>query len=139
MTHRPFHDPRDYISEDKKHTLSAREHDYVMNRMLSIDPSPILLAGHIHDSLEVTQDDIQTYIAGDGLGTRNMVTGKNVSKILVGEQVLSKKIKFGWESLNLPKELHCHSKTINTRRRLDELNANNNYGESCSMVKRSSS
>jgi hypothetical protein len=139
MTHRPFHDTREYITEDEKHILSAREHEYVMRRMLSLDSSPTLLAGHIHDSIDVFQDNIQTYIAGDGLGVRNMVTGKNVSKILVGEQELTKKIKFSWESLNLPKELHCHSKAVNTRRLLNERAANNNYGESCSMVKKSSS
>ena len=137
MTHRPFHDPRQDISEDKKHILSEREHEYVLEQIFSLDSSPTLLAGHIHVSADIVEDRIRTFVAGEGLATRNIAAQADVAKILVGDQLSAKKIEYSWHSLGFPKELHCHSKAKRMRKKLNSLQNTNDYGESCSLIKQS--
>jgi len=73
-----------------------------------------LITGHIHKGLEFEQEGIKTYVSGSGLATQDLLTGKNVDRLLIGEISANTPLKMEWASINMPMEYHC-SKRIYRR------------------------
>lgn len=110
MTHRPLHDPRFQSGSDEAHALSERETGWVADRLLELTPQPVLLAGHIHVSAEHFEDGIKTFISGEGLGSRNLVSGREIARILVGEKRSGEAVRYQWQPLEMPGTAYCHEK-----------------------------
>ena len=114
MTHRPLHDPRFEVGHEDNHALSAREVGWVAAQLKALMPEPVLLAGHIHYTAEHEEDGIHTYISGDGLGNRNLVSGRQIARILVGDKHPGREIEYRWAPLQMPAAAHCHDKGRST-------------------------
>jgi predicted phosphodiesterase len=116
MTHRPLHDPRFAASNPESHALATREVGWVADQLKELTAKPVLIAGHIHVSAEHREDGIHTFISGDGLGARNLVSGREIARILVGEKVPGAPLEYQWQPLEIPKRAQCHDKNRETLR-----------------------
>lgn len=101
FTHRPIG-----LEDMSSHAVNrTRESNWLRDQLLSRG-AKFLLAGHIHESFVRNYDGIKIYVAGDGLGTRNLVGGSPVATILIGE-VEKGHLTLGWQSLNMPLDIQC--------------------------------
>lgn len=110
MTHRPLHSPDlgpDYPDE---HTLAQREYQWTAGELATLMPRPVLLAGHLHTSAEHEEDGMLTYISGDGLGTRDLASGRSLARILLGEKAPGQEIAYRWAAMEMPASARCHVK-----------------------------
>ncbi len=131
MTHRPLHDPRFASGNEEEHALAGREVGWVSDRLKALTKSPVLLAGHIHVSAEHEEDGIHTFISGDGLGNRNLVSGRNIARILVGDKRPGEAIDYQWVSLEMPAAAHCHDKGRWTLNAMGKPFPEGSFGAGC--------
>ncbi|KAA3625406.1 MAG: hypothetical protein DWQ08_09390 [Proteobacteria bacterium] len=131
MTHRPLHDPRFQSGSDEAHALSEREKHWVVDELLRLTPEPVLLAGHIHISAEHVEDGIKTYVSGEGLGSRNLVSGRAIARILVGEKRPGRAVTYRWEPLDMPVAAYCHEKNRETLHLMDKPAPPGSFGSRC--------
>ena len=110
LTHRPLHDPRALFDPSKSHTVSDFEISWLLENLKSLTDNPVLLAGHIHMPLEHEEDGIKTYISGDGLGTRDILSKRRFAKILIGEKHPGDVVQYSWQDFNIPYDQICHAK-----------------------------
>jgi len=101
FTHRPIG-----LEKMSSHVVNrTRESDWLKDQLLSRGVK-LLLAGHVHESFVQDYDGIKIYVAGEGLGTQNLVGGSPKAKILIGEVVQSD-ITLSWQQLNMPLDIQC--------------------------------
>ncbi|MFT5113033.1 MAG: hypothetical protein ACI8P9_002361 [Parasphingorhabdus sp.] len=131
LTHRPIHDPRYAADSKKSHTVSDFEKDWLLKQLKQLDPQPELLAGHIHIAAEHLEDGLKTYISGDGLGSRDLVSGGRVARILLGEKGIDSKVNYDWQPLNMPYEYYCHGKNLGVLAKSGKSAPDEAFGAQC--------
>jgi len=114
--------PKEGVSGKVKNTvvythkpLSGRRHvggvyaDEWLNKRLHTLGVTHAFGGHLHEKVELDVGDIKQYVAGQGLGSQDLLLKKNVAEILlfdVSEKGLS---KADWRPLDMPFEMHCNT------------------------------
>ena len=107
FTHRPITDPRAVADRPNDHSIeNFGEGDWFYRQLVSRGVRSIL-NGHIHKTIEFEDRQLRTYIAGEGLAHLDLVGGKQIARILVGEVAAGELVAYRWESMNMPFELHC--------------------------------
>lgn len=106
ITHRPLVDPR----KGESHDIGGREAGWLRQQIDRLGARH-LLAGHIHQSLEHRDGELHTWIAGEGLGHADLVAGRPVARILLGEVRADRPLRLWWEALEMPLGAHCSVKS----------------------------
>ncbi len=107
FTHRPITDPRAVADRPNDHSIENFGEDGWLYRQLVSRGVRSILNGHIHKTIEFEDRQLRTYIAGEGLAHLDLVGGKQIARILVGEVAAGELVAYRWESMNMPFELHC--------------------------------
>ena len=132
MTHRPLHNPPDGDGKDEEErALSGRERDWLVDRLLRLTPSPTVLCGHIHNSMEHTEDGVRSYVCGEGLGSRNLVSGREIARILMGSRVGKEPASYEWHPLDMPTSAYCHYKNAETLRLMGKAHPEGSFNANC--------
>lgn len=104
FTHRPLYDP---VAGETHDIGSEGERDWLVN-MLKQSNSKNLISGHIHIFHQDDFAGIHNIIAGQGLGHQDLITGRDYSKMLIGQVNQDGVVSYDTEPLAMPMELHCH-------------------------------
>ena len=107
FTHRPITDPRAVTDRPNDHSIENFGEDGWLYRQLVSRGVRSILNGHIHKTIEFEDRQLRTYIAGEGLAHLDLVGGKQVARILVGEVAAGELVAYHWEPMNMPFEFHC--------------------------------
>ncbi|MFC1664258.1 metallophosphoesterase family protein [Pseudomonadota bacterium] len=101
FTHRPIG-----LEEYSDHVVSRpAEANWLKKQLLSRGVKS-LLAGHLHETVTHEVDGLKIYVAGEGLGTRNLVGGWPMAQILIGS-VNKGRMALDWQPLNMPFNVQC--------------------------------
>lgn len=105
FTHRPLTDPRtgdpDY---EGSHAVNRTWESTWLSETLHELGAQALLAGHIHESHDFSDDGLPTWVAGEGLGQADVLAGDAVARILIGDYALGGPVRLHWELLQFPRE-----------------------------------
>jgi hypothetical protein len=108
FTHRPLYDPRVLAGTRAyadAHALDRGwESGWLRETLLALG-TEALLAGHIHESHHFDDHGLPTWVSGEGLALRDLETGEQVSRILVGTWRPGESVRLRFEPLQMPPEL----------------------------------
>jgi hypothetical protein len=108
FTHKPLSDPRVIAgerSQEDAHALDRGwESSWLRRKLLDLG-AQALLAGHIHESYTFDDGGLPTYVSGEGLALSDLVSGKQISRIVVGSWRPGEAVELRWEPLQFPPEL----------------------------------
>ncbi|HJP08610.1 MAG: metallophosphoesterase [Arenicellales bacterium] len=110
FTHRPISDPRPVDSRPSDHSIKRLGEDNWLYKELTRRGVSNVLNGHIHNTFEVEDRQLNVWIAGEGLAHRDIVHGRQVARILVGDVTPGQAVGYRWEELAMPFESHCNSR-----------------------------
>ncbi|GIT54064.1 MAG: hypothetical protein Ct9H300mP16_12240 [Pseudomonadota bacterium] len=69
--------------------------------------------GHIHGNFEAQDRQFNVWISGEGLAHLDIVQGRQVARVLVGDVNPGLAVDYHWEALSMPFEFHCNSRLRN--------------------------
>lgn len=102
FTHRNFLDPRPH----RDHTMSGvGERGWLAGKLRRCGADH-LLSGHVHRSAELEYRGLKQWIVGEGLGFEDIVHERLVAKFLLGTAQAGKKVRYRWQALEMPWEMH---------------------------------
>ena len=102
FTHRGFKDPR----TGKDHVIGGiGEIDWLHTQIQQLGGDAIL-TGHVHRSAELDYNGIHQWTIGEGMGYQDIIHRQLMSKLLMGQVEVGKKISYQWQPLNLPWGAH---------------------------------
>jgi len=108
ITHKPLTDP----DAEREHDVDRNAEVQWLRERLTSTGTRKLLAGHIHIREEFDDQGIHTYIAGQGLGHADLITQRQYADILIGEVEPGEPVRYRWEPLNMPFEMHCSERNF---------------------------
>ncbi|MGH1541735.1 MAG: metallophosphoesterase family protein [Arenicella sp.] len=103
FTHRPLADFR--IGED--HDINGVHEAQWLTEKLFQAGVGHFFAGHVHDNHSMDYRGIQQVIAGQGLGHKDLLAGKQISEILLVDAVKGQELHYDWQQLAMPWDHHC--------------------------------
>ena len=107
FTHRPLVDP----DPARNHDINGPgEADWLRETLLGLGVKN-LLVGHIHIKKEYDDAGLHTYISGQGLAHADLIVGKLVAEILVGDVQRGRPVQYHWAPLNMPFSTHCSARS----------------------------
>jgi len=95
--------------------LTGRRHvggvyaDEWLNKRLHAIGVTHSLGGHLHEKIEFDVDGIQQYVAGQGLGSQDLLHRKSVAEMLLFDVTEKGLSRADWRPLNMPFEMHCNT------------------------------
>jgi len=95
--------------------LSGRRHvggvyaDEWLNKRLHAIGVTHSLGGHLHEKVELDVGGIQQYVAGQGLGSQDLVFNKSVAEMLLFDVTEKGLSTPDWRPLDMPREVHCNT------------------------------
>ncbi|MFT5258462.1 MAG: putative phosphodiesterase [Saprospiraceae bacterium] len=113
FTHKPILSNLDLDIPQVKHTLYGYDSRWILKQLHKL-PNPVLLAGHIHQDFEFTQDGIKTYVTGSGLAQDDLLAQGFVAKLLIGEINADGELSTQWITNEMPLNYHCSQKVRNS-------------------------
>ena len=69
-----------------------------------------VLVGHLHDAMEHDDMGLRTYVTGQGMAHADLLTGRQVARILIGDVTAGQPVSYRWEPLNMPWDRHCNAR-----------------------------
>lgn len=108
FTHTPLNDP----DPSRDHAVSRASERAWLRERLDAAGVRTLLAGHIHIREEFDDNGLLTYIAGQGLAHADLITGRQYADILLGDVAPGEPVRYQWQPLNMPFELHCNERNL---------------------------
>jgi len=106
FTHKPVLDKFEAEFPQRDHSLYGHDAASLIAQLQQLN-NVTLIAGHIHNNFEFEQDGIKTYVSGSGLAHRDLLSGKQLSKLLIGEISADSGLKTKWAPNAMPIEYHC--------------------------------
>lgn len=88
-----------------EHGLTGFEGAWLEGKLVSFKHLTVI-AGHVHQSIQALDRLLPTYVAGDGIAHRDLIGGKPISKVLVGDIYKNQPTHFNWELNQIPIEYH---------------------------------
>lgn len=108
ITHSPLRDP----DPDRGHVVSrVAEMRWLRERLLARGTRN-LLAGHIHVKDELDDQGLYTWITGQGLAHADLIVNRPYAEILVGDVEPGEPVRYQWQPLNMPFEMHCNQRNL---------------------------
>jgi len=109
FSHMPITDPRSSRNPEHSHNVPEREHAW-LREQLGATVKPVLLAGHVHESAELDDQGIYTYVAGEGLAHRDIIARKQIAQILLADVTDGERMDFSWKPMQMPGDIHCNQR-----------------------------
>ncbi len=109
-THMPLTDPRAQEDPTADHSMTGvGEANWLRTQLLSRGVDT-LLAGHLHYSEEFDDAGMRTFVVGEGLGHRDLLAGKPIARLLIGDVAPGKAVRYRWKALDMPADAHCNDR-----------------------------
>lgn len=109
LTHKPVLGKFEADFPQRNHSLYGWDSAPLIKQLKQLK-NLSLIAGHIHKDFEFKQEGISTYVVGSGLANQDLLTGKKVARLLVGEISADAPLKTEWVSNGMPMEYHCSNR-----------------------------
>ncbi len=106
FTHKPLLDKFEAEFPQRDHSLYGRHARPLIKQLQQLGKVTVI-AGHIHNDFEFEQDGFKTFVTGSGLAHRDLLSGKQDAKVLVGVLEAGKRTEFSWEFNQMPQQYHC--------------------------------
>ena len=116
FTHRPFENAAPG-GDIRSHVAGSQAEVSWLKKSLKNIGCNTLLAGHVHHSDERDVDGIQQWTAGEGLGHKDIVRRKPVSKFLIGHVEKGKRVNYSWQKLDMPWAYHNNAYQVKILRK----------------------
>ena len=113
FAHRPINDPRPETERPSDHSIEGLGEDNWLYTELARRGVRNVLNGHIHGNFEAQDRQFNVWISGEGLAHLDIVHGRQVARILVGDVNPGLAVDYHWEALSMPFEFHCNSRLRN--------------------------
>ena len=106
FTHKPMVLAFEADFPQQDHSLYSWHARPLIEQLQQLGPVTVL-AGHIHKDFEFEQDGIKTYVTGSGLAHQDLLSGKKIAKVLIGEIKTGQPLTLEWAFNEMPLEYHC--------------------------------
>lgn len=103
FTHRPLVEFR----TGSHHDVNGIYEERWLTKQFLRSNTALFVAGHVHDRIETDWQGLSHVIAGQGLGHQDLLLGRLVSQMLVGDVIDGQPLATSWQPLNMPWENHC--------------------------------
>ena len=111
FTHKPILNDISRYYPEHDHGLTGFEGFWLETKLANIN-SITVITGHIHRSLEILNTILPTYIAGEGIAHTDLITGRPLSKVLVGDIYSNSPTKFSWYPNNMPRNYQVSKRSL---------------------------
>jgi len=111
ITHKPLRDPDD----ERDHAVDRAAERRWLRESLLARGSRHLLAGHIHIKAELDDQGLHTYVTGQGLAHADLIGEgpyRRYAEILIGDVEPGEPVRYRWQPLNMPFEMHCNQRNL---------------------------
>ena len=102
FTHQPIANTMYHDIPELEHGITGFEGAWLEQKLLPVRHLTVI-AGHVHQSLQVTDALLPTYVAGEGIAHRDLIANQSVSKVLIGDIYEGQLTYFSWELNNMPR------------------------------------
>jgi len=109
FTHKPLLTKLEAQFPQRERSLLGYDSHRIMEQLQQLNAVTII-AGHVHDDFEFTQDGFKTYVTGGGLAHKDLVQGGHYARVLVGEIRENEAPGFEWALSGMPMDYHCSNK-----------------------------
>lgn len=97
-THKPIiSDFKNSLFPSAKHTLYGYDALWLLNQLQQLE-NVTIITGHIHDNFEFKQDELRTFVSGNGLAGVTLDKEKSLVRILVGTIRKETRLITDWET-----------------------------------------
>ena len=98
FTHKPvISDFKNSLFPKAEHTLHGYDALWLLDRLQQLE-NVTIIAGHIHDNFEFKQDELSTFVSGNGLAGAALNKEDSLARILVGTIQKETPLKTDWET-----------------------------------------
>ena len=112
FTHQPIANSMYEDFPDLEHGITGFEGAWLEQKLIPINHLTVI-AGHVHQSLVINNTILPTYVAGEGIAHRDLITNSSLSKVLVGDIYEGQLTYFSWELNRIPRRFHTSVKSKN--------------------------
>jgi hypothetical protein len=111
LTHKPMVDTFEVEFPQRSHALSGADARWIIKQLQQLSRVS-LIAGHIHNDFEFEQDGFKTFVSGSGLAHLDLVHGRHVARMLIGDFGDDQNLQMQWALNTMPMEYHCSKKIV---------------------------
>ena len=110
FTHQPIANSMIENTPELEHGITGFEGAWLEQKLLSIKHLTVI-AGHVHNSIQVTDTLLPTYVAGEGIAHRDLIGNKPSAKVLIGDIYAGQQAYLSWELNMIPRQYHTSLKS----------------------------